>query len=349
MEHVAASEISGNFLKMLLGVFLLMKGYGISELMLVILGSQILTFVLSLYFALKCIRKPLRHIVKEANLDFSTWIVKASPVFALILIVSAIRLNIDVSILTKMMGEIEVGYYSAASKLVTLCKQGITCYIMAIQPVVFRLYVSSSEKFEKICLESIRYLFIIIFPVIFGTMILSDHLIVLIFRQEFLPSALALRVIISVTIFFGLNQIFANALIAGHKQNVNLHANLIGMFGNIGLNLLLIPRYGFLGAAVANIASAFMVLIYQSFFVSKYLFKTNYISYIQKPLISSVIMGGILVLLRERSLLMSVPISALIYCTSLLVLKTFSSEDRDFIKKLFRMEKELVYSKNNCN
>jgi O-antigen/teichoic acid export membrane protein len=344
MEHIAVSELSGNCSKMVVGVFVLMKGYGILELMFIILASQILISGLSLYFALKCIRKPLRLIAKELNLDFSKWMLRASPVFAVILIVSAIRLNIDISILTKMMGEIEVGYYSAASKLVTLFKHGMICYIMAIQPVVFRLYATSSEKFETICRESIRYIFIITFPIIFGTMVLSEHFIILIFRQEFLPSALALRVIIWVIILFGLNQIFANALIAGHKQNINLHANLIGMAGNIALNVFLIPPYAVLGAAVANVASAFIILIYQYYFVSRYLFEVNYINYILKPFISSVVMGGFLLVIKEFNLLISIPISAVIYIICLLALRTFSKKDLNLLRKLWKGERGLSVS-----
>jgi len=162
-----------------------------------------------------------------------------------------------------------------------------------------------------------------------------------------LPSALALRILIRSLAPFGFNQIFGTALIAGHKQNILLHANLVAMFGNIGLDLLLIPQYGFVGAAVANIASAFIVLIYQARCVSRYLFKANCINYIRKPFISSVIMRGVLLLLKERSLLISVPVSVLIYFIGLLALKTFSCRDRDLIRKLLRREKDLVWNRSD--
>jgi O-antigen/teichoic acid export membrane protein len=147
-----------------------------------------------------------------------------------------------------------------------------------------------------------------------------------------------------VIILFGLNQIFANALIAGHKQNINLHANLIGMAGNIALNVFLIPPYAVLGAAVANVASAFIILIYQYYFVSRYLFEVNYINYILKPFISSVVMGGFLLVIKEFNLLISIPISAVIYIICLLALRTFSKKDLNLLRKLWKGERGLSVS-----
>lgn len=337
LEHIAIATVAGNALKLLLGLFVLFGGYGLIHLMIVILGSHFLIFIISLYFAFKCISEQENRNLK-IDILFCKWIIQATPVFALIFVFSAIRYNIDVLILTKMMGEREVGFYSAASKLVNIGALGISFYIMAIQPVIFRLFKSSMEKFEMVCSESIRYFFILILPIIAGTTILSDKFVLLIFGAEFLPSAHVLSILIWLVILTGFNQIFANVLVASNYQKVNLLGNIISMIVNICLNLLLIPRYGFIGAGIASVVSALVILIYQYNFVSKYLFKVHYFSLAKKPFLATVLIGVVIFLLRDINLVVLIVVSAVGYFMSLLVLKAFSEKDINLVRKLYKGE-----------
>ena len=348
LEHIAIATVAGNALKVLLGLFVLFGGYGLIHLMIVILGSHFLMFGISLFFAVKCVSKDLSGILK-IDIAFCKWIIAATSVFALIFIFSAIRYNIDVLILTKMMGEREVGFYSAASKLANIGALGISFYIMAIQPVIFRLFKSSMEKFEMVCSESIRYFFILILPIIAGTTILSDKFVLLIFGAEFLPSAHVLSILIWLVILTGFNQIFANVLVASNYQKVNLLGNIISMISNIFLNLLLIPRYSFIGAGIASVASASVILIYQYNFVSKYLFKVHYFSLAKKPFLATTLIGGIIFLLRDINLVFLIFVSVVGYFTFLLILKTFLERDINLVRKLFKGEEDLPYEGSSRN
>jgi len=334
LEYIAIATVIGNVFKLVLGVFVLFKGYGLIYLMVVISVSHFIIFIISLCLTLKCISEPLQNI-SRIDFVFCKWIIRATPIFALIFIFSDIRQNIDILILTSMLGEREVGFYSAASKLVKICGLGISFYIMALQPVIFRIYKSSKEKFELACTESIRYLFVIILPIITGTIILRDRFILLIFQEEFLPSAYALSILIWLLILIVINQIFATALIAGGNQKVNLQGNIISMIANILLNLLLIPKLGFIGACIASVASAFIMFAYQQYFVSKYLFKINYFYLAKKPLVSAAFMGAIILFFKDTNLILLILISALSYLLCLMALKTFTARDKQLFGKLW--------------
>ena len=341
IEYIAISQITGNVFKVLLGLFFLFKGYGIVTLMIVIMGSHFIIFCLSLYFALKCVS--IKHY--DVDFGFCKWITKEIPVFALIFIFSSIRRNIDVLILTNLLGSIEVGFYSAAYKLMNICKLVVSCYIVAVQPVIFKLFKSSPENYKLICEDSIRYLIILTLPIAVGVILLSDNIILLIFKKEFLPSADVLNILIWLLILYSFNQIISNALIAGNMQKVNMKANFIGMTGNICLNLLLIPYLGFIGAGIANLVAAAITLIYQYYFVSKHLFKLNFINLIRKPLIATVLMALIILLLRNVNLFILIVISAIAYLSFLLLLKTFSKKEKQIILQLWKGEQYVSISK----
>lgn len=337
LEYITISQVTSNVFRAFIGLFLLFNGYGLVSLMIGILGSYILNFCISLYFALACIPK------KDFKVDsaFCKWLIRATPVFALIYILGTVRWNIDTLILTKLMSEKEVGFYSAAMRLMSMSSIGLSCYIVAIQPVIFKSYKSSMEKFSRICDQSMRYLLILLLPIALGTTLLGDKLILLVFKSEFLPAAHALRIIIWITMFSSDNLIFANALVASNLQGINLRGNFISMISNICLNLLLIPKLGFIGASIANISSSMILFVFQYYYISKYLFKVNYFQQVKKPIIASAIMGIGILLFRDVNLFLIILFSIIIYFISLLLLKTFSQRDMDLLRKLWKGESDL--------
>jgi O-antigen/teichoic acid export membrane protein len=334
LEYVAVSQIAGNTFKIVICLFLLFKGYGLVFLMIGIVCAYLLNSCTSLYLALSLI--PKRQL--KVDLGFCKWIVTAIPVFAIIFILSSVRWNIDILILAKMLSEREVGFYSAASKLMNIGKLGLGCYIVAIQPVIFRLWNSSREKFTVVCEESMKYLVMLLIPIAVGTTLLSDKIVLLVFKSEFLPAAYALSIIIWILTLSSDNLIFANALVAADYQGINLAGNVLSIVANIGLNLLLIPRLGFIGASIANVLSSVMLFIFQYHYVSRYLFKVNYFRQVKKPFLASGLMGISIILLKEMNLFLVVGVSAIVYLVSLVAVGALNKTDLDLAKGIFKKD-----------
>lgn len=336
LEFVSLPIITGNLFKVLLGLYILFKGYGLVKLITVVLGSHLLIFFMSLYLVLGCIQKPLYKV----DFRFCKWIIKATPTFALIFIFSTIYWNVDVLMLSKLKGTPSVGFYSAAYKLMTACRIVPMGYIAAIQPVIFRLFKFSREKFEMVCKKSIKYIFIATLPIAVGITILADRFIGLFFKSEFLASTDALRILIWALVPFSTVLVFAYALIASNNQKIDLRINIIGLICNVSLNLLLIPKFDFLGAAIATFVSICLFLGLQYSFISRNLFRVNFIQIAGKPIISAAMMGMIILLFRHINLFMLVFVSALAYLLFLLVLRTFSQTDIQLFRRLWEREKE---------
>jgi len=335
LEFVSLPIVAGDLFKVLLGLYILFKGYGLVKLIIVVLGGHILAFFMSLYFVLGCIEKPLFKV----DFRFCEWIIKAAPTFTLIFIFSTIYWNVDVLMLSKLKGASSVGFYSAAYKLMTACRIVPMGYVAAVQPVIFRLFRFSRERFEMVCKKSIKYILIANLPIAIGITILANKFVALFFKSEFLPSADALRILIWTLVPFSTVLVFAYALIASNNQRIDLRVNIIGLICNVSLNLLLIPKLDFLGAAIATFVSICLFLGLQYSFISKNLFRVNFIQIVGKPIISGVMMGMIILLFRQVNLLMLVFISALVYLFFLLVLRTFSQTDIQLFRRLWERER----------
>jgi O-antigen/teichoic acid export membrane protein len=342
LEYITIAYVIGNIFKIFVGTTLLLKNYGLVPLIAVIAGSQIIIFIISLCFALKFVTKKKKKI----DLVFCKKIIKDIPVFTFIIIFSTIRVNISVILLTRMVGVEEAGYYSAAYKLVNVFKLGISCYIMAFQPLIFRIFTYSKERFKLACTESIRFLAIIVFPVVLGCIILSERIIVIIFGTKFLPSANALSTLILLLLFYSFNQVLANALIGSNYQIRNLKANIIGLIASFGINIILIYLYGFVGAAIATVVSVFIVAAFQYYYVSQNLFKIKIRQMFQKPLISVALMTVVLFLIKNNNLIFIVITCAITYVFCLLSLRTFSQKDLQVVKDLWKKEASIDHIYN---
>jgi len=215
-------------------------------------------------------------------------------------------------------------------------------YLMALQPLISRLFQSSLEKFKIACAKSIKYLFIVMLPIAVGTTLLSDHFIVLFFKDSFLASANVLSILIWTLVPYTINITLAHTLIASNNQNINLRSLIISMMCNVTLNLLLIPRFSFLGAAMTTLISICIFLSLQYGFISKNLFRLDFFQIAGKPVISAALMGITVLLLRQLSLFLIVPIAALAYVLFLLTLRPFSPTDIQLFRRFWEREKGLV-------
>ncbi|MFB0526286.1 MAG: flippase [bacterium] len=335
LEFVSLPMIIGGLFKVLLGLYILFKGYGLTGLITVILGSHFFIFFMTLYFVLQCIRRPLYKV----DLSFCKWIIGSTPIFALIFVFNTIRWNTDILMLSKLRGPMDVGFYSAAHKLMKVGRMLIMAYAGALQPVIFRLFKASSEKFSMACRKSIKYLFIAILPIAVGTTLLSDRFILLLYKNEFLASANVLRILIWILVLSIVNIVLAYALIASNNQKINLHGNIINLACNVGLNILLIPKFGFLGAGIASFTSSFVFLTFQYSFVSKNLFKVNFGEIAAKPIICAALMAIIILLCREFNLFLLISVSAVAYVLFLLALRTFSQSEIQLLRRVWEKEK----------
>lgn len=343
-ELIAIPHFIGNLAKVTLGLLLIQNGYGLLDIMKVITGTYFVIYVLSLYFSISCI-KDKGVIELKFNISLCKFILKTAPVFALIIICNTIRWNVDNLILTKFLGSEGVGLYSAGYKLMHICTLGTSSYIMAVQPIVFRLYKKSFNDFKKVCKETVRLLLIMILPVIVGTWMLSERFIVLIYKHEFLPAAGGLSILIWLLVLSGMNLIIGNGLIASNNQKINLQGNIIAMVCNFCLNLLLIPFLGFIGAAWASLLSSLAFFSFQYQFFYRKLFSLKLITNLKKPIGSVLIMAVGIQISKRLDLLYIVIIAAFIYSIALFALKAITEDDKKLIKELLRKPEKLQTSK----
>jgi O-antigen/teichoic acid export membrane protein len=319
-----------NIVRLLIGVFVLMRGGGIVAISAVFAVSGLVNLAVNIGLM-------HRHITcMKFKIDpgVCLWLARLLPTFAGISIFSTLFWHMDILLLSRLVNMEALGYYSAPMRLVNVIKLVLQSYKVAIQPVAARLYRVSKTDFREFCEKSLRYIFMFTIPVSIGGLILSDRLLLFIFGEAFAQSNLIFKIVIWILIPYGMILVFASFLIAAHFQHVDMRINLVSMLLAYALGYSLISRYGILGAGAAVLLAVTVFMVQQLNFINRHLFQLNFWKLLHKIMLSGLVMGITIWFLRGFHVLISIPAAMAVYFGLLACLRDISIRDLRELRNL---------------
>jgi O-antigen/teichoic acid export membrane protein len=337
MEFESATLVLERFVAAALGVLILFLGYGLREVVFAILIGSLLNVLTSFLLTVKKIAKPTIEI------DWKFWrkLLKDAFPFGLVHLFVVIYFQMDTVMLSVMKGDAPVGWYNAAYRLVFALQILPVALVNSLFPIMSRSYISSKESLGIIIEKSFKYLFIIGFPIAVGTTVLADSIILGIYGEGFVDSIITLRILIWVAVLMFFTYLFGNVMGSIDRQGVIAKVSGINAGVNIILNFLLIPRYSYIGASTATLATEAVGFSLYLVFMSKFLQALPYQRLVAKPVISGLLMGVFVYIFKNTNLLLLVTLAIVVYVLTLCLLKAFAKEELDFFRKMAgkRLEK----------
>ncbi len=283
------------------------------------------------------------HISFNRNLELKRHLKPIILLFSIALITSVYN-TLDTSMLGFLSTDQQVGYYTAATKINRMVLTLVTAFSAVLFPrLSYYIKQNRIEDFKNLLNKNLSLIFMISLPCTIGLNVLSEQIILLISGPNFIPATPIMKlmnpiiIIISISNFIG-SQVF----IPLDKQKYTIIAVTFGSIINFTLNLILIPKYFALGAAIATISAETIVLFIQILNSYQYIsFKSHFMELIQY-IISVTIMGIVVKLISTiiesqlLSLIICIITGALTYYIALLALKhkLAVSFTNDFITKL---------------
>ncbi|WP_300848725.1 oligosaccharide flippase family protein [uncultured Acetatifactor sp.] len=227
--------------------------------------------------------------------------------------------------------EYENGCYGTALKLINI----VSTIVMA-DGLVFAARnardnaVGNYDSLARHIKLGFRYVWIIGFPIIGGLLTLSSRISICIFGDGYEKVPLLLQIFTVRVLAHGIMNVLGNQyFLQTGREKLCTIVNFIGIIINILLNIVLIPRGGCIGAAIASVISeTILIAIYIIVFIRerKYwnasLFLQSY-----KYIFSTIVMSLVVLLVNRFleqniiSLMIVVVLGATIYGGSLLLLK----------------------------
>jgi O-antigen/teichoic acid export membrane protein len=185
------------------------------------------------------------------------WIRSAVPLMFLA-VLQILNAKLDILMLGSMVGTRETGIYSVATRGAGLITYVLVAVNAALGPAIASLNVSQDrQRLQSMITKSSRIVLLISLPACVGLIVFGGFFL-RIFGQDFVSGRTALSILC-------LGQLFSAAMgsvnllliMTGHERDalVTLGGSTIL---NAALNLLLIPRWGIEGAAIASTAGVIM-------------------------------------------------------------------------------------------
>lgn len=220
---------------------------------ILIMAFNTLLWCISFFRAIKL--KPDFHLsIKQDVLPFFKYI---SPVFISILI-NFFNYRLDIWIVAYFKGTVQLGLYVLAANFA----QFILLYSRIIGGVMMP-YLSEDDVVQRRITFTVysRINFTSIVIMVACLFLFGEFLIKLLYGHEFSESVVPFNILILGILFSAMSQLFSIMLFSKGENKITLIANTVGLLATIILDLILIPKYGIIGAAVATSISYFVLFL----------------------------------------------------------------------------------------
>jgi O-antigen/teichoic acid export membrane protein len=167
-------------------------------------------------------------------------------------------------------GPEEVALYRVVVPMAALNYLVRHSFSMLYTPHAARLFVNGDHTgIRRLYWQSTVWMVVLSFPILAVTLGAAESVVLLLYGERYAASG-KLLAILAVGTFFQVALGFSNlTLRAIGKVRQIFVVDLLGMFTFLGLNLLLIPHYGALGAAIGESGSLILYTFYRYFALSK--------------------------------------------------------------------------------
>jgi len=330
LDIAATARVINQLVFVLLGALVLFLGWGYFGLVIAgLAGTAVLTVI--------CWNGVRSLGLRPAAPRREDWLrlLKASLPFGIITLALGLSYKFDTVLLTIFRGDVETGYYNAAYNLVFSAVVFSNVINTALYPSLSRHSVHSPQNLPGIYSRTLRYMMAVSLPIAVGVWALADQLVPFLYTAKYLPAVEALKIVIWVVPLMFASEFLGYVVVIANQERVVARSVVISTCINIGANLVLVPRFGFVAAAVMTVLTEAILVGQYAFSLRKQLARTDLKAGLLLPLVSAGVMGGVLVLARGwMGLLACILVGAIIYTALLLGFRVIGLEDiRSFRRK----------------
>lgn len=339
-DYVTAMTVVGQITFVILGTIFLFSGLGFIWLIIASLVSLLPPITLGIW----AIRR-LRLIDSKIQVTPRTWpaLLRAGLPFGIISLTLMISFSIDTIMLKMFKTDNVVGWYNAAYHLIFAINFLTWGFKEAIVPSLSHTYVRDPGKVERWYYHTIKSIMILSSPIAVGGMLIAYPLIRVLYTEAFLPSALALQILIWDSPFLMFSAFCGDITTVIGEERSAARIYTINALANIILNAMLIPRFGFVGASVVTVVTDFIGALQFYSLLRRKLNMPNLTSILYRVFIAAMLMGisvwAIGFLARQLTdimiLIVSIGTGVIVYGLLILALRLLDQTEWALIRKFF--------------
>lgn len=182
-------------------------------------------------------------------------------VIQLSMLVSTLNRRMSIYLLRQHCTEDAVGVYGAGSQV----GEGVKVFGVSVSMVQFSKLsnLTDQEKIAHLTVKFLKITVVLTLVALVAIALLPVSFFTWLFSDAFGQVKLIILLMSPGLLFSAAHLIFANYFMGTGKPKYNLYASLVGLAVTIPTTLLLIPRMGIQGAAIAFSCTYFAIILYQ--------------------------------------------------------------------------------------
>jgi O-antigen/teichoic acid export membrane protein len=176
----------------------------------------------------------------------------------------------DVAIIGFFLTQSHVGVYEVAWRITTIVMLLSRAIAGTIFPQVSQWHAEDATKrIEELLPKAIAPSLFLVIPAFFGTVLLSRDILGLVFGKEYITGWLVLIILMGEKTIQSVHVILGRSLQAINRPDLAARAGIIAMLLNLVLNVILIWKFGIVGAAVATAVSFIANSLLHAYYLSR--------------------------------------------------------------------------------
>ena len=235
----------------------------------------------------------------------------------------------------------QIAFYQQAEKIINIPLAIITGLSTVMMPRIANEFKKkNSNSINNYIIKAADVSLLLAFPMAIGLGVISRNFIPWYLGNEFVPTITALILMSPLIIINTLTAISGNQFFIQTNQiNILLRAYITSVIINIIANIILIPNYGYAGAAIASVFAGFVSVFVQYYFMMKQIKINTIFRQSLIYLFYATLMGIVIVLIsinlpnKYWVTLVQISIGFLVYMILLIVNKNLT------LKKMFSLLK----------
>ncbi|WP_298402996.1 flippase [uncultured Chloroflexus sp.] len=292
----------------LIGSVLLWQGWGV-------VGVFIASYIATIIVTVIAWNKTTKLTKLSINIDKKQWyaLLLAGFPFAVTIFATMLSFKVDTVLLSLWRPSTEIGWYNAAYNLIFALISLSASFIGALVPSLSRHYQQDVQAVQQFFLQTVKILWIISLPISVGVTMESEKIVLLLYGSEYLNAARILHILIWVLPILNITALCGSITTVLHLERATARINLINALFNITLNLLIIPHFGVIGAAITTVITEFVGFVQYTWLLHDKIPIKNIISTFSNTIIPAGSMILVLWLNHHLDIFLTIPLAAVTY------------------------------------
>jgi O-antigen/teichoic acid export membrane protein len=334
MKTYAVFTILQTYGEVALIAYFVLSGYGIFGAVLSLLIIRTILFLIMGYLIISKIgvkipnfsrlREYMSFSLPTLPSALSAWVTSSS----------------DRYVIGFFMGVAFVGFYSPGYAMGSIIGMYIGPLAFILFPVLSKMYDENKMNEVELHLKySLKYFLMLAIPSAFGLSLLSKPVLTILSTPEIASQGYLITPFVAVSaVLFGVYVVFSQIITLVKKTKITGVIWIIAAILNLGLNIIVVPYMGILGAAITTLIAYMLAFVLTTYYSFKYFKFDIDFGFILKSILASIVMSLVIIEwnpVGALNILIAIGVCTVVYATVLLLLKGVEKEEIRFFKELF--------------